>query len=163
MATYTPNLGLLKPDKTDYVSVVEAINNNMDIIDSVLVNTGSTTAVSIVDNTMSVTISGLHIYRTGNFVMLFFNINDTVESGSSSISAYLGVTFNDSAYEPITSGKGWGLASAQYELGRAFTNDYVPFHPEITTAIAFTATGLSEGAYTIPVVVMYICKGDDNE
>ncbi len=161
MATYTPNLGLLKPDKTDYVSVVEAINNNMDIIDSVLVNTGSTTAVSIVDNTMSVTISGLHIYRTGNFVMLFFNLVGTLAQGESGISAYLGVTFNDSAYEPITSGAGWGLAGAQSAVGRAYTNDYVPFHPEITTAIAVSADGLSAGAYTIPVVVMYICKGDN--
>lgn len=33
-ATHTPNLNLAKPDREDYVSVVTAINDNMDILDA---------------------------------------------------------------------------------------------------------------------------------
>ena len=35
-ATHTTNLGLNKPDRQDYVSVVTDINDNMDTIDAAL-------------------------------------------------------------------------------------------------------------------------------
>ena len=36
MASTTPNLGLNKPDRTDFVNVITDIDDNMDTLDTVI-------------------------------------------------------------------------------------------------------------------------------
>lgn len=72
MATYTPNFGLCKPEKTDYVSVVEAISNNMDIIDENMKKTAvllweNGDPSSAVSSTITFTYTGEYKY----FVFVF--------------------------------------------------------------------------------------------
>lgn len=159
MGSQTQNLGLYKPDRTDYVSVITDINNNMDILDDAASMHDDGSAITGVFIAQNISLSDIHAYRLGRFVFLSFNVNFT----GTSINTTIGLNFSDSSYEPLSDTPNWGIYNINTDGISIHLRNEMPFHSETSVAFNFIGSDLSSGDHSIPLNFVYICKGDSGD
>lgn len=181
MASLTPNLNLYKPDRTEYVSVISDINNNMDRIDTAFTELVQATETKV-DNSIApidisdcvspvittsdtATITDVEAYKSGNIIYLRMRIhaNQTV---SSTWSLFFGIEFTNDAYMPLfyspmegnNAITGWGFVKFG-TIGSAYTINFIPFRQGIP-GIYVESGGAVDVDWYNDLSVMYVCRGE---
>ena len=173
MASTTPNLNLYKPDRTEYVSVITDLNNNLDIIDQKYGETDS--SISNINNSISnindlltpTDVSSYFTYsaswgtieshkeiKTGNIVAIYlvFSPNRVIDAG---LEITMQVAISDSKLRPHSALVAQGGTAGPW--------------PMLGVAIGPTSTGAAIGGHVadgsvpsgtvIQYEFMYICNG----
>lgn len=174
MATLTPNLGLYKPDRNEYVSVISDLNNNFDILDDANADvhdaiihsddtvdiTSRVESISCAASVVQVTISNYSVYKSGNTISIEIVASIVGSISQASLMSFY-IDFDSEDLRPIARVP-MCVNGIDVRTGcvRSGVNDS-PSHHVVFDVIA---TNELTPNPTIPYVVgaVYVCHGDDN-